>query len=67
MAGALRSALHPQRSRLILSAWLVLSACFRKICGRRTRFLLHCEEATQVALGRSNSPTRAGITRLQRA
>jgi len=31
MAGTLRSALHPQRSRLILSAWLVLSTCFRKI------------------------------------
>ena len=31
MAGTLRSALHPQRSRLILSAWLALSTCFRKI------------------------------------
>ena len=26
MAGTLRSALHPQRSRLILSAWLALAA-----------------------------------------
>ena len=31
MAGALRSALHPQRSRLILSARLALSTCFQKI------------------------------------
>jgi hypothetical protein len=31
MAGTLCSALHPQRSRLILSAWLALSTCFRKI------------------------------------
>jgi len=31
MAGTPRSALHPQRSRLILSAWPVLSTCFRKI------------------------------------
>ena len=30
MAGTLHSALHPQRSRLILSAWLALSTCFRK-------------------------------------
>ena len=28
MAGTLRRALHPQRSRLILYAWLVLSACW---------------------------------------
>ena len=27
MAGTLRSALHTQRSRLILSAWLALSTC----------------------------------------
>jgi hypothetical protein len=52
MAGTLRSALHPQRSRLILSAWLVLSTCFRKIMWLTNTFsLLHCEEATQVALG----------------
>jgi hypothetical protein len=31
MAGTLRSALHPQRSRLIPSAWLVLRTCVRKI------------------------------------
>ena len=31
MAGTLRSALHPQRSRLILYAWLALSTCLRKI------------------------------------
>jgi len=29
MAGTLRSALHPQHSRLILSAWPILSTCFR--------------------------------------
>jgi hypothetical protein len=31
IAGTLRSAMHPQRSRLILSAWLALSTCFQKI------------------------------------
>jgi hypothetical protein len=30
MAGTLRSAMHPQRSRLIPSAWLALSTCFQK-------------------------------------
>ena len=35
MAGTLRNALHPQRSRLILSAWLVLSIASGRSCGRR--------------------------------
>jgi hypothetical protein len=38
MMGTLRSALHSQRSLLILSAWLALSTCSGTSCGRRTRF-----------------------------
>jgi len=30
IAGTLRSAMHPQRSRLILSAWFALSTCFQE-------------------------------------
>ena len=35
MAGTLRSTLHPQRSRLILSAWLARAPASGRSCGRR--------------------------------
>jgi len=38
MAGTLRSALHPQRSRLILSARLARAPASGRSCGRRTLF-----------------------------
>ena len=68
MAGTLCSALHPQRTRLILSAWLALSTCSRKIMWP-TNTLSFCiaKRLRKLRLGRSNSPTRANITRLQRA
>lgn len=68
MAGTLRSALHPQRSRLILSAWLALSTCFRKImCPTNTFSFCIAKKLRELRVGRSNSPRRASITRLQRA
>ena len=68
MAGTLRSALHPQRSRLILSAWLALSTCFRKIMWPTNTFsFCIAKKLRKLRVGRSNSPRRASITRLQRA
>ena len=67
MAGTLRSALHPQRSRLILSAWLALSTCFRKIMWPTNTFsFCIAKKLRKLRVGRSNSPRRASITRLQR-
>jgi len=68
MAGTLRSALHPQRSRLILSAWLALSTCFRKIMWPTNTFsFCIAKKLRKLRVGRSSSPRRASITRLQRA
>jgi hypothetical protein len=63
MAGTLRTALHPQRSRLILSAWPVLSTWFRKIMWPTNTFsFCIAKRLRKLRLGRSNSPTRASIT-----
>jgi len=59
MAGTLRRALHPQRSRLILSAWPVLSTCFRKIMWPTNTFSFGiAKRLRKLRLGRSNSPAR---------
>jgi hypothetical protein len=61
MAGTLRSALHPQRSRLILFTWLALSTCFRKIMWPTNTFSFFiAKKLRKLRLGRSNSPRRAG-------
>jgi len=65
MAGTLRGVVHPQRSRLILSAWLALSTCFQKIMWPTNTFsFCNCEEAAQVPLGeielRPGAPTSRG-------
>jgi hypothetical protein len=68
MARTLRGVMYPQRSRLILSAWLALSTCFRKIMWPTNTFSFCIAKTLRTfRLGRSNSPRRASITRLQRA
>ncbi len=68
MARTLRGVVHPQRSRLILSAWLASSTCFQKIMWPTNTFsFCIAKRLRKLRLGRSNSPRRASITRPHRA